>query len=146
MTALAFALPYVRSSPLYLPRRDLVLDASDSLSLAVTVTESDAPGAALIDLATGPTFPGFTLQVWPDSAQWGWDYGAVPPQPASVLFEVEGVISVTLPGTVDFTVPAATLADWPLRCGWRVRMDHDTTLSETLLAGILHVRPAVVAA
>jgi hypothetical protein len=140
MTALSFIVPYQRVSPLYLPRRDLVLDAADSLSLAVTVIETDAPDAALIDLATGPTFPTFTLQVWPDSAWFLWDYGAANTTSARlVLEEVEGEIS-SRPGTIEFTLEATTLANWPMRCGFSIRMDHDTTLSETLMAGTLHVR------
>ena len=140
MTALSIAIPYARVSPLYLPRRDLVLDAADSLSLAVTVMESDAPDAVLIDLTTGPTFPTFTLQIWQDSVGGAWDYGGFSSQAGTMLREVEGVISDTWPGTVDFTVPATTLAAWPIRCGWSIRMDHDDTLSETLMAGTLHVR------
>jgi hypothetical protein len=150
MTALALVLPYQRTSPLYLPRRDLVLDAADSLSLTATVVESDAPDASLIDLATGPTFPAFVLQVWPDSIRQLWDYGAgawpMPPTHIVLLEEIDGVISVTLPGTVDFTVSATSMAAWPRRCGWAIRMDHDATLSETLMAGTLHVRPALVVA
>ena len=144
MTALSFAVPYNRVSPLYEPRRDLVLDAADSLSLAVTVIENDAPGASLIDLVTGPTFPEFTLQVWPDSRWTPWDYGAQawPGSVRSVLYEIAGTISGSYPGTVDFIVPASTLAAWPARCIFAIRMDHNTTQSETLIRGALNVRGA----
>ena len=144
MTALSIAVPYARVSPLYLPRRDLVLDAADSLSLLVTVIETDAPDAALIDLATGPTFPVFTLQIWQDSIRQIWDYGGSSSQVGTVLYEAEGAIS-TWPGTIEFTVPGDTLAAWPRRCGWSVNMDHDDTLSETLMAGIMNVRGAQAA-
>lgn len=138
MTALAIAVPYQRVSPLYAPRRDLVLTIADSLSLLVTVTETDTPGAALIDLATGPTFPAFFLRIWQDSAGGSWDYGGVDLVRGTVLAEYTGTIS-TWPGTVEFTVPADSMARWPRRCLWAVEMDHDTTLSETLMAGALNV-------
>lgn len=140
MTVLAFAVPYHRVSPLYLPRRDLVLDAADSLSLAVTVTESDAPGASLIDLHTGPTFPAFTLTIWQDSTTNMWDYGARPMQIGGVLATVAGFISGSYPGTVNFTIDAGSMSAWPVRASYAIRMDHDLTLSETLAAGTLHVR------
>src|SRR6476646_7542960 len=118
MTALSIAIPYQRVSPLYLPRLDLTLTAADSLSLAVTVIESDAPSAVLIDLTTGPTFPGLTFQVWQDSVDGVRDYGGFQSQPGTVLTEVEGVISAIYTGTVDLTVRADTLKGWTVSCGW----------------------------
>jgi hypothetical protein len=141
MTALSFALPYNRVSPLYLPRRDMVLDAADSLSLAVTITESDDPATGLIDLVTGPTFPEFTLSIWPESQQTVWDYGGMA-IPSRSLMVVEGIISAIYPGTVDFAIPVDTMRAWPLRCGFAIRMAHDTTQSETLATGMLHIRGA----
>jgi hypothetical protein len=145
MTAIALVLPYQRTSPLHLPRRDLVLDAADSLSLTATVVESDAPDASLIDLATGPTFPIFTLLLWQDSTRFVWDYGGGASYPSgrlSPLSQIIGTISATLPGTVDFVVDAGTMTSWPARCAWAIRMDHNNTRSETLMAGTLQVRGA----
>jgi hypothetical protein len=139
MSMLAMTLPWRHATPLHTPRRDLVADASDSLSLTVTLVEDDTPDAPPADLVTGPTFPGFTLAITTTRECHGWDYGSMMPIIGSVLWSGAGVIDATLPGTVDFSVPPGTMAAFPHRCGWTVRVAHDATRQDTLCSGILNV-------
>jgi hypothetical protein len=136
---LALTLPWQNGSPLHTPRRDLVADASDSLSMSVTLVQSDNPAAPPADLVTGPTYPIFTLTITYARDRYGWDYGRAVPLIGSVLWSGTGTIDATLPGTVDFVLPTGTMQGWPQRCGWTVRVAHDATSQDTLSAGFLHL-------
>lgn len=143
MSALAITTPWTRTSPLYIPRRDLVSDASDSLTLTVTLLESDDPDAVAADLITGPTFPQFTLTIWrlrPDYRMWDYGAGALAIDTRSILWLDYGVIDAIVPGTVSFVLPLGTMSGWPERCGWAVRVAHDTILQDTIMLGTLHLR------
>jgi hypothetical protein len=141
MTTLALILPWERLTPLYMPRRDLAADILDSLSLTVTLVESDDPGASPADLVTGPTFPEFTLNIWRTQHGYrSWDYGGYLLNSGGLLWSGTGVIDGTTPGTVDFVLPQGTMIGWPERCGWSVRVAHNAVLQDTISTGFLHLR------
>jgi hypothetical protein len=140
MTAQVMILPYQRSSPLHIPRRDLVLGSADSLALRVTVVESDDPSAPALELTGGIGGPGCSITVWRDGPGGPWDYGAPPAMPGSVLWTGTGTDSDAV-GSFDIDMPVGQMADWPLRCGFAIRLDWDGGLKSELLAhGSLHVR------
>lgn len=148
-------LPYLRASPIHIPRRDLVLSASDSLTLRVTVVESDDPSALALELSGGIGGPMARLRVW-GHAGWHWDYGWPWPG-ARMLLSADGVIS-SVPGSFDFFLAAGALSCLPRRCGWSVHLTWDDSSdgvevppgspillggfqqSELLASGALHVR------
>jgi hypothetical protein len=142
MTMLAITVPWQQLSPLYLQRRDLVADTMDSLSISMTLVESDDPDAPPADLVTGPTFPEFELWIWRTQAGQAWDYGGCAFASGGLLWSGDGVIDPHLPGTVDFTLPPGAMQGWPQRCGWQVRVAHDGTLQDTIATGFLHLNVA----
>ena len=78
----SFVLPYLRSTPIHIPRRDLVVGGADSVLLEVGVVEFDNPSAQAIVLTGGIGGPALRMTVWPWSyVHWPWDYGR-PSQPA----------------------------------------------------------------
>ena len=129
MTQQAITLPYLRTSPLHIPRRDLVLSAADSLLLTVTVVESDHPNAQLLIQNTDENGPSMQLILWEDSDAWnGWcDYR----RPSSIygtpLLSMSGQPGD--PGSWDFHIPTGSFADLPLRCGWSVLLTWDNGTS-----------------
>jgi hypothetical protein len=137
----SFVLPYLRSSPLHIPRRDLVLAASDSVWLNVSIVESDDPAAEALVLTGGIGGPSLRMTVWPDSGPCFPDYGMYLPAPGSVLWSGVGTISATELGTFDILVPLGTATTWPRRCIYALQLDWSgNTRSETLAMGALHVR------
>ena len=102
-------LPYRRTSPVHIPRSDLVLSSADSLLLTVVVVESDHPSAQTIVVSTNADGPAMQLVLWDDSNhRYGWggassygygaDYGwglPVHGLPPRVLLAVRGA-----PGSV----------------------------------------------
>src|SRR3954464_3402602 len=104
MTAQTFVLPYNRSSPLYIPRRDLVVSAADCLELRVTVVESDDPSAQALELTGGIGGPSCLLLVYPDATSGRWDYGAPRVCPGTVLWSGVGVIADAV-GSFDIHIP-----------------------------------------
>jgi hypothetical protein len=144
-------LPYLRSSPVHIPRRDLVLSASDSLTLRVTVVESDNPSAQLVLISGGVGGPAARLVIWSDYAGggqgryygWsapsygfaraGWDYGWSPPAIGSVLWCGMGDPQVGL-GSFDFFIPFMTFSTFPERCGFAVQLSWDSGRKSDLLA------------
>ena len=64
----SFVLPYLRSTPIHIPRRDLVVGGADSVLLEVGVVESDDPSAQAIVLTGGIGGPALRMTVWP------WSY------------------------------------------------------------------------
>lgn len=142
MTTQTLILPYQRSSPVHIPQRDLVVSAADSISLRVTVVESDDPGADALVLTGGIGGPSCMLLVYPDYC-WRshWDYGAPFVSPGVSLWSGMGVISDAI-GSFDIAIPAQTMGTWPRRCRWSVLLDWDGGDQAELLAeGFLHVRP-----
>jgi hypothetical protein len=77
MTAQTLVLPYMRTSPVHIPCRDLVLGGADCLALEVSIVEADNPSAQALVLTGGIGGPALTMLVAPD--YWhrnSWDYGA----------------------------------------------------------------------
>ena len=137
-------LPYLRTSPVHVPRRDLVLSASDSLLLTVTVVERDHPSAQALVLSTDVNGPTMQLVLWSDHDQpcgWG-DYGRGYAWPGALLQSLSGVPGDAA-GSWDFHIPTGTFADFPLRCGWAVLLLWgDGAKSSVLAQGVAHfLRP-----
>jgi hypothetical protein len=147
MPSFAMTVPYMRTSPVHIPRRDLVLGRADSLFLRVTVVDSDSVCAQGIDLTGGIGGPVLQMLVWPDQhGRSSWDYGAHwhwPQCPQTVLWVGTGVISDAL-GAFDISFPTATMAGWPRRCAYALQLDYDGGGGTDLLAeGRLHLRHSV---
>jgi len=142
MTDINITLPVQRHSPLYIPRRDLVLAASDSLSLLVTLVESDDPSAP------PATLPGAsaTMTVWHDPwPGWGgsWDYSRCW-CPGGVLWAASE--PVTTPGSVvEFFLPLGALSGLPLRTLWALEVGFSGT-STMVSQGRLHLTSSMVSA
>jgi hypothetical protein len=150
MPSFAMTVPYARTSPIHIPRRDLVLAAADSVFLRVTVVDSDNPCAQAIELTGGVGGPAAQFIVWADAQQrysWGWDNGWRVPDygwgcgygSGQVLANVAGVPGDAL-GSFDFAFPSGTMSQWPRRCCWCVQLGYDTQGAEVLMTGQLHVR------
>jgi len=144
MTAQTMVLPLGRVSPVHIPRRDLVLAASDSLSLRVSIIESDAPSALPVELTGGIGGPALWLCIFADGCHgWGWDYGAPRIAPGRTLGSWQGVIA-TAPGSFDIDIPSGAFADYPLRCGWAIQLDWDGGgHTEILASGNVHFRRSI---
>jgi hypothetical protein len=140
MPSFAMTVPYMRTSPLHIPRRDLVLAAADSLFLRVTVVDSDNPCAQAIELTGGIGGPAAQFIVWADApGRYHDDYGTMLPVSGQVLANVAGVPGDAL-GSFDFAFTSGTMANWPRRTRWCVQLNYDTQGAEVLAAGSLHVR------
>lgn len=144
----SFVLPYLRGTPIHIPRRDLVIGGADSVMLEIGVVESDNPSSQSLVLTGGIGGPALRMNVWPRSyVDWSWDYGRPSPGPRSVLWSGAATISATKLGTFELRIPIATAMCWPVRCTYAIQLDWDAgTLSETLAQGMLHVRRATVIA
>jgi len=139
MTDLTMILPVARN-PLHPPRRDLVVSSADCLSLRVTIVESDDPSAQALVLTGGIGGPVARLVVWAEGPGTSWDYGRSAARVQQTLWSGDGVLSDAI-GSFDIHIPAATMANWPVRCGWSVHLDWDGGGSAQMLAeGYLHVR------
>ena len=67
----------MRTSPVHIPRRDLVLGRADSLFLRVTIISEDNACAQGLELSGGIGGPVLQMLVWPDHHhRTSWDYGA----------------------------------------------------------------------
>lgn len=143
--------PYLRTSPLHIPRRDLVLAPSDSLYLRVTIVESDKPDAQLLVLTGGLDGPQAQLTICIDHglpSSW-YDYQHPAVSPGMVMWSVIGEPQVGL-GSFDFALPSGTFTQYPagiftrtpLRYGWCVQLNWDAVKSDVLFTGILNVSPA----
>jgi hypothetical protein len=141
----SFVLPYFRNSPIHIPRRDLVLAASDSVWLTISIIESDDPAAEALVLTGGIGGPTLRMTVWPDSSRWYCDYGMRTPAAGNVLWSGVGTVDADALGTFNLLVPLATMATWPLRCIYALQLDwQGNTRSETLSIGSLHVRLSAI--
>jgi hypothetical protein len=132
--------PYMRTSMLHIPRRDLVLAVADSLYLRVTVVDSDNPCAQGIELSGGIGGPSATFAVWADQHGWHDDYGMLLPRCGQMLHSVVGTHPSGVVGAFDFFFPSGTMASWPRRCGWTVQLNYDDEGAEVLASGRIHVR------
>jgi hypothetical protein len=141
---IAITLPYLRTSPVHIPRRDLVLGRANSLFLRVTVIESDSVDAQPIDLTGGIGGPVLQMLVWPDHChRTSWDYGAPTQCPHSVLWSGLGT-PLNGAGSFDVTFPTATMSGWPRRCAYALQLDYDGGGGTDLLAtGYLHLAYSV---
>jgi hypothetical protein len=145
VTTLAITLPLTNVSPLYIPRRDLVLSSADSLTLAVTVLTTDDTDAAAIHVVED----GWALRmaVWRDASGahswWGWDYGHPCFDKRELLWTGDGVPTAVF-GQFSILIPPATMHDWPRRCGFSIALtSFDGGEIDTLCRGTLQVRRAV---
>ena len=147
MTDINLTVPLQRRSPLYIPRRNLALAATDSLSLMVTLVKSDDPSAPPAVLPGAAV----TMTVWADPwpcywGSWGygcgWDYGrgAV----GGVLWSgIAGLgLSSSAPGVAKFFMPIATMVGWPLRSIWQLGVLFSGT-SKIISTGRLHITPSM---
>jgi hypothetical protein len=136
-----FVVPYQRTSPIHIPRRDLVLAASDSVLLAVSIIESDDPAAEALVITGGVGAPSLRMTVWPDNCGYFRDYGMWLPVMSAVLWTGVGIVDPDTVGTFDITIPIATMTNWPRRCVYALQLDWGGgASSETLAEGALHVR------
>jgi hypothetical protein len=142
MTAQTFVLPYLRNSPVHIPRRDLVLAASDDLTLRVVIMASDNPTASPLALTGGLGGPALRMVIWRDRPGGSWDYDAPRTVPGDTIWSGAGVIASDQDGAFDIQVPAATMSSWPIRCGFLLAFDQNLS-SDVLALGRLHVMPAV---
>lgn len=113
-------LPYRRTSPVRVPRSDLVLSSADSLLLTVTVVERDHPSAQTLILSTDVDGPAMQLVLW-DDADYGYAWGDYQRAwaPGTLLQSIPGTPG-SAAGSYEFHIPTGTFADFPLRCGWAV--------------------------
>ena len=138
----SIVLPYLRISPVRLPRRDLVLGGGDSLLLEVSVIESDHPNARAL-VTTGPDAPVLTMTVSACGPSGPWDYGAAPCCTGNVLWTGEGTVSASTVGTYELRFPDDTMASWPRRCAWQIELDWNASGDTQMLSwGNLHVLPS----
>ena len=144
MPSFAMTVPYMRTSPVHIPRRDLVLGHADSLFLRVTVVDSDTVCAQGIELTGGIGGPTLQMLVWPDTCyRASWDYDAPYTRPTSILWAGTGVVSDAL-GAFDISFPTATMSSWPRRCAYALQLDWDGASGTSLLAeGHLHLARSV---
>jgi len=143
MASIAMTVPYLRTSMLHIPRRDLVLAVADSLYLRVTVVDSDNPCAQGIELTGGIGGPAALFSVWADVQGWCCDYGTLLPRCGQLLYNVAGTHPSGVVGAFDFFFPSGTMASWPIRCGWTLQLTYDTYGAEVLATGRIHVRRAL---
>ena len=133
----------------------MALGGTDSVTLSVTVVESDDPASPPIELTGGIGGPTVSLFVWSDAWRqgygwggwhdygWGWHGGGVA-GPGTVLWSAIGTVLDAASGTFAIVIPAGTMGGWPRRCRWAIYFDADGGGEAELLAeGHIHVRPMV---
>jgi hypothetical protein len=133
-------LPYLRTSPVHIPRRDLVLSAADSLLLSAIVVESDHPNAQTLILTTDADGPSMQLVIWDDTTSpvGNHDYGWRAPAGA-ILQSISGIPG-NASGSWDFHIPTGTFSAVPLRCGWAILLLWgNSAKSEVLSQGIINI-------
>jgi len=140
MPSIALVAPYMRTSMLHIPRRDLVLSAADSLFLRLVVVESDTPCAQSLQATNGIGGPGARIMVWSDRPGWLNDYGMLLPTQGQVLYNEPGV-PLQNTGSFDWALPSGTMVGWPPRCAWCVQLTYGLAGVDVLLSGRLHMRP-----
>lgn len=142
----SLTLPYLRTSPVHVPRRDLVLSVSDSLLLNVAVVERDHPSAQSLILTTDACGPSMQLVLWNESDQWNTccDYERPGTVYGTVLHSLSGRPGDAV-GSWCFDLPTGTFANFPRRCGWTILLLwNEGTSSSVLGQGIMSfLRPFV---
>lgn len=146
----SFVVPYLRASPVRIPRRDMVLGLVDSLALTVQIVDQDNPDGVPLVVTGG--IGGYVLQmiVWPDSAGranwdycntgWVWGYGPPVQKPWTVLWVGTATIVSGTPGAFLLAFPTSTMARWPRRCSYALQLDWNGAGDTELLAeGKLHL-------
>lgn len=132
MTVLALTLPLARRSLHRIPRRDLVLEGGDTLTLELQVVASDHPGAAAVDIAgLGPEL---RLLVW--HAPLLWDYGR--PNLGAVRWSALATVEPDTSGRAQIVVPAGTGCGWGQALGWSLQLRRLDDVS-TLVCGALRL-------
>jgi hypothetical protein len=140
MASIAMTVPYLRTSMIHIPRRDLVLAVADSLYLRVTVVDSDNPCAQGIELTGGIGGPSVVFSVWADVQGWHDDYGMMLPRCGRLVYSAVGTHPSGVVGAFDFFFRSGTMASWPRRCGWAAQLNFDSDSAEVLATGRIHVR------
>ena len=148
MTLATLVLPYNRTSPVHIPRRDIVLGGADSLGLEVSIVECDNPSAPALVLTGGIGGPVLTMTVAPDrragSPYRDYGFGWYTLSSGSAIWSGTGTISATERGTFEIHFPTATMASWPRRCIWVIQLDWNQSGDTQLLSwGHLHVQPTI---
>src|SRR4029077_20783476 len=102
----------------HVPRRDLMLSASDSLALNVAVVERDHPSAPALILTTDACGPSMQLVLWNerDGGNTCCDYERPGAIYGTMLRSVIGRPGAAV-GSWDFDLPTGTFANYPRRCG-----------------------------
>jgi hypothetical protein len=135
---ISLTLPYQRS-PLHTPRRDLVLAASDSLTLRVTVVQSDNPDAAPLLLTGGLGGPALRMIVRRTTPGLHPDYGHYA-QHFGVLGVIDASVVTGTPGTFALVLAMSAMACWPPRCYFEIQLNNAASGASHILAhGMLHV-------
>jgi hypothetical protein len=136
MTTLALTLPLARSSPLRMSRRDLVLDATDDLTLNLAVVADDTPGAAPVSLAAANT--ALRMDLW--YARERPDYGWWPTTlRRSALYSLTGTITDAAGGLASLVLPRDAGDLWPLRATYTLALDLGGTARSTLAWGAVQM-------
>ena len=117
MTVLAMTLPLARASLIRTPRRDVVTDRGEDLTLRLAVVEDDTPDAGPVDL----TGAAVQLLLW---AAPSWrDYGLPYLAGRRALHTLTGTITDAAGGLAALTLPRDAGALWPLRMGYTLQID-----------------------
>lgn len=146
MTQAAITLAYRRTSPIHIPRRDMVVSSADSVWLAVSIVESDHHNAQLLLLTGGVGGPALRMTIWPDDHGYIWDYGWLMRNCRHAIWSGFGAISTGNAGTFNIAIPLGTLACVPHRCRYAMQLDWSGgERSEAMCWGILHIRHAASA-
>jgi hypothetical protein len=139
MTAATLILPYRRTTPYRIPKRDLAIGAADSLRVRISVVESDLPDAPALVITGGVGGPALRFMIWADwrhGGGWG-DYGRGVLRRGDLLWSAQAAVNG---GAFDVTMPANQVDCWPRRCGFSAQLDWDGgTHSELLCQGALHI-------
>lgn len=142
MTTLALTIALARRSAIMLPRRDLVLVASDDLALRLTIVAVDRPDAAPIVLTGGNV----AVQLVVGRDMFGWDdYGWWVNRAPSGHTAWSGLgVIMPEPGRVNITLPRHTLRG-PATYSWALQLMLEGIVS-TMCHGTMQVMPGAAMA
>ena len=132
---LALTLPLVRTSPLRVSRRDLVLGDGDDLRLDLAVVDTDAADAIPVDLSP----VGTTLQmlIWHGST---WrDYGMPMLSGRRTLHTATATMIDAVNGRAAVGLGSEAGREWPQRVGYTLQLDLGGTARTAIGWGALHV-------
>jgi len=131
-----FVVPYIRSTPNYIPRRDLVISSVDSVFLSVLIVSSDDITAS--PLVLDPSI-NLRMNIWAAGPTFVWDYGAPWTNTCwPVFWSGLGAVNPDFAGTFDFVIPPGTFAAVPPRCVFSLQLEWDTAV-DVLARGTLNV-------